>query len=914
MNHFEAIVIGTGFGGAVTACRLAQAGIQICILERGRRYEKGDFPRSEFGEATLPGTSRWFWSTDRGLWDVRDLKGIHVVQAAGYGGGSLVYANVHLRVPPEVFGSNERDPKKSSPWPQSGHPYTRQALDPYYDIVAAMLEVQPLPQKYFSPPLKKRERMEQMAQELGRTASFFHPPLAIHFGPPDLPHINPFGREQQGCNGCGDCTIGCQIQAKNTLNLSYLAFAEDQPTTEVRTLAEVQTIEERGSEEGPLYHVHYRDHLQGAEIRTVIGQRVFLCAGSVNSTEILLRSRQAGHLKTPPGQPEDLLGSRYFTNGDALAMVYDTDEEHEPTRGPTITTSLLYNGREDGHWFLLQEGGYPKSLAPLFGLFRGGLWMGQNRRRFRKLKRKLPTSREPSDTNPLGLAAKITSKVIPYQWRSLLDSFQKQINERESPILTEVSEEVWEEIRRRWVERKPRYLRWFFKCLAGLANRQIIPFLFRATRDILHKRYTSWVPLAATAVRRLLQAADPGDNSALLLVMGRDEIGGHLHLDTSEKLCLEREAQPRLPLHTTQERLMSDVAEVFGGELRLNPNETLWKKGVVAHSLGGCPMADSPDQGITNPYGEVYGSPSLFVMDGAIIPTALGINPSSTIAAIAERNIRHHIGKIWGKKLSLSHLGPEGHTFSPNGQRKQWSSVLDPLGQVSAESSPPPRTPPVGLKFTEQLEGFYNDSWENPSHYSSLQKGLDRIGRTQKMTLRAELQATIPDLNLFFEDPSHEILLDGRVWIQQASGQEPVESRTKGRLCLLTEERKCSNDCQIVYQLRLADGPYERLEGYKVAQNHLQNHAWSDMTSISFQLFRRKYPMAHPPSPSSGVLRLHMGDFFMKGLPSFEVTGTDDPVRIAWEISRFTGFFLGTLQKVYLPQIDRVLNPWRAKT
>src|SRR5262245_14328896 len=109
--RFEAVVVGSGFGGAVTACRLAQAGFDVCVLERGRRYEAGDFPTVPLGrrnetdaEAEQPGGfdpprdfSRWLWPIDQGIWDIRDLGELVGFQAAGYGGGSLVYANVHLR-------------------------------------------------------------------------------------------------------------------------------------------------------------------------------------------------------------------------------------------------------------------------------------------------------------------------------------------------------------------------------------------------------------------------------------------------------------------------------------------------------------------------------------------------------------------------------------------------------------------------------------------------------------------------------------------------------------------------------------------------------------------------------------------------------------------------------------------------
>ena len=109
-QRFDAVVIGTGFGGAVTACRLVQAGLRVCILERGRRFEADDVPvyRPAFEGAepdggSDPDPSRLAWALGGGVWDFCDLGDVVVAQAAGYGGGSIIYANVHLRPPADVF-------------------------------------------------------------------------------------------------------------------------------------------------------------------------------------------------------------------------------------------------------------------------------------------------------------------------------------------------------------------------------------------------------------------------------------------------------------------------------------------------------------------------------------------------------------------------------------------------------------------------------------------------------------------------------------------------------------------------------------------------------------------------------------------------------------------------------------------
>jgi choline dehydrogenase-like flavoprotein len=348
------VVIGSGFAGAVTACRLAEAHLRVCVLERGRRFNaETDFPvyprlvdtnvppgAGQEGRNTVqPDVSRLFWRLGNGVWDFRDLGDVVVGQAAGYGGGSLIYANVHLRPPAHVF--DER-------WP-----IDRGELDPYFDLAAEMLKVAPLPKEYAELP--KRIQLERAASDLqgvqfgcdcGKSKSkgtylrSFSPPLAVCF---DSERVD----EQGVCDLTGNCCLGCPKQAKRTLDLNYLQIAEGH-RAEVRTLAEVTAVKQCRQEEDRAegFTVTYRNLLQRNVVEVVHAKNVFLCAGAVNTTELLLRCRELKTLE-PTGVG---LGTRFHPNQDVLAAVFDCDEPQELDRGPTITASLSYDrlpGQDD---------------------------------------------------------------------------------------------------------------------------------------------------------------------------------------------------------------------------------------------------------------------------------------------------------------------------------------------------------------------------------------------------------------------------------------------------------------------------------------------------------------------------------------------------------------------------------------
>jgi len=353
---YDVVVIGSGFGGAINACRLSQAGRSVCILERGKRWGKKDFPR------TTGQVAHSFWNyKDLGLLDYRAFENIDVIQASGVGGGSLVYFNVHIRTPSDIF-ENPR-------WPKG---VRRDLLNPFYDKARDMLEARQLTPP---PELAMPQRTESFiaaAQNAGRKSELME--ICVYTGPEK---INRVGIAQEGCVYCGNCMLGCHVHAKNTLDLNYIPLAE-QNGAEVFPLHLVDKIEPLDKVETNGYRVHFRSFdLETAESQplttdgarfdrrarpeplsqpgSVIGRKVIISAGSLGSTEILLRSRDLHRtlLNLSPA-----LGTKFSGNGDfLLAGAMEANREIDPGAGPSITAAI--DASTANNRIMIQDLGFP---------------------------------------------------------------------------------------------------------------------------------------------------------------------------------------------------------------------------------------------------------------------------------------------------------------------------------------------------------------------------------------------------------------------------------------------------------------------------------------------------------------------------------------------------------------------------
>ena len=308
-HQYDAVVIGSGFGGSINALRLAQAGKSVLVLERGKRYKPGEFPRD------VTDVKRLFWrypkkSDFRGLYEIDFFSGIGTIVASGVGGGSLIYANIHIRPDAVVF--------EHAKWPRS---INRASLDPYYDKVADMLGIAPVPADVSLP---KRDIFRQAAKKLNRDV--FDPDQAVSWQEPGGP-----GRE--ACRMVAECEFGCQYGAKNSLDLTYLAKAE-QLGARIQTGINVMHIEPLQSG----YRVHYKD-VGTDKAGSVDASRTVLSAGTLGTNRILLQSRDV--FRTLP-KLSAKLGSGFSGNGDFLGSIQNSEIDLEPWKGPDVTSVMRY--------------------------------------------------------------------------------------------------------------------------------------------------------------------------------------------------------------------------------------------------------------------------------------------------------------------------------------------------------------------------------------------------------------------------------------------------------------------------------------------------------------------------------------------------------------------------------------------
>lgn len=338
-QKFDAVVIGSGFGGAITAYRLAERGMSVCVLERGRHWKPDEFPRDLWSLPGHGGVIDGMWSLKHrryGYFEYRFFPDIEIIQGSAVGGGSVHYYGAHLRADADIFQSR---------WPTE---ITRAELDPYYDRAEAMFGLEtvglaPTNSGLPSPPTRSRA-FHEVVRRAGGNANYI--PLNIHFSGED---------SDDKCDHAGHCLLGChRARGKQSLDKNYLSSFLTRlpnPKRQLWPLCLVDRIEPLGDELGKNgYRVHF-ERLQDSgphDADHVDAQRVIVAAGTLGTNGILLRSqeRQLRHLSQK-------LGATFSGNGDYLYSGTLLDRDVRPTKGPAITSMAAF--QVDGFKLTLQD-------------------------------------------------------------------------------------------------------------------------------------------------------------------------------------------------------------------------------------------------------------------------------------------------------------------------------------------------------------------------------------------------------------------------------------------------------------------------------------------------------------------------------------------------------------------------------
>ena len=514
---YDVLVIGSGFGGSVTALRLTEKGYRVGVLEAGDRFDEASYPKTSWD------VKNFLFLPDAGCYGIQRIDMVRdcmIVAGAGVGGGSLVYANT-LYEPLEAF---YRDPSWSHicDW--------KAELAPYYDQAKRMLGVVENPLRTPSD-----EVMEKVAGEMG-VAETFHPtPVGVFFGtgeqaPGDKvadPYFGGAGPERQACIACGECMTGCRHHAKNTLLKNYLYLAE-QAGAVVHPLTTVTRVRPRG---GGGYTVDARwtkaKLSRRTATKTFTAEHVVFSAAALGTQKLLHRLKAEGDLP----KLSDRLGYLTRTNSEAILGAIAPDLKIDYSQGIAITSSF----HPDEH-----------------------------------------THIEP----------------VRYgKGSNFMSLMQTVLTDGDGPL--------------------PRWRTWLREMWAQRGN-------VKALYDFKH-----WSE--RTVIALVMQSLD----NSITTFPKKTPFGWVLS-------SRQGHGKPNPTWIPAANEAVRRMARVMGGTAGGSVGEP-FNRPLTAHFIGGCTIGDTPESGVVDPYHRVYGYPGLHVVDGSTISANLGVNPSLTITAQAER-------------------------------------------------------------------------------------------------------------------------------------------------------------------------------------------------------------------------------------------------------------------------------------
>ncbi|MEE4207647.1 MAG: GMC family oxidoreductase N-terminal domain-containing protein, partial [Parvularcula sp.] len=877
-SHYTVLVVGSGYGAGVAASRLARAGQDVCVLERGKEMLPGEYPNKL---ADAQGAMQFNMKGGRigspdALFEVHVNDDQYALVGCGLGGTSLINANVSLELDKRLL--NEAH------WPAAFRDNPHE-IDAYYERAREMLSPNPYPDTH--PTLGKLEALEHSAKVMSRR--FYKTPINVNFED----KTNKFGVPQPACTNCGDCVSGCNVGAKNTTLMNYLPDAANHGA-DIFTQAKVLWIERDGDK----WCVHVERNADDASKTpiTITADHVVLGAGAMGSTEILLRSREKGLSLS------DRLGQSFSGNGDALGFAYDSyfkskkdgdtltagpiysmgvgtsDVSQEAYPGPCITGVIDMRDEADvTKGLVIEEGVAPGILAGALGpafFFGEALVDGFTRFGFDQVKPRL-------------LDAKAMGEAVQTDPGSIADWAYKGPMSRTQIYLVMSVDDSGGQLA---LEDDRIAIRW---AKAGAQRTmQRDDDKMREAAEAIEAQYFS-DPLWAEPMGRKLITVHPiggcgmGDDAECGVVddscrvfagTSGAEVHPGLYVCDGAALPGAVGVNPLLTITAVAERAIEKLAQREGWiiDYGLDEESPLPKE---------VPAQEENEEAIAEPQGALH------------LPT-LEISIAKWIGG-------HAIGPI-AKAISKA-----AHHFE-NGALEEGKAAIRNLVKQHPDAMSP------GMAFTETMEGHISATGCHHRPYSQAERIRDDYangaawGKSEGNTCGFKLTATTDNIHRMVEDREHRSHITGDVLVSAIS-PNPLPVR-EGTFRLLVADPDKAESWKMLYDMVLEgpEGPIH-FHGFKtLEQRGIGKHAsdpWTDLTTLFVTL--RRGDDASGELIGRGVLKLGIEEF-MRQLTTICVNDADTLVghvvnlipraRKAIEtffMAKYAGFFAMTVFRSY---------------
>ncbi len=676
-EKYEAVVIGSGFGGTITSLTLANnfdskdptlKSKRVCILERGQWWVSHEMPSTKEGTTddnpsqrqyleennipygvwanpdNLKGLLALFGNTReisgiRGLYDYKIMQNVHAVTSSGVGGGSLIYFNTTEK-PDSIVYKNWSTETSDKPLDKTYYTYkeiygddamsyvdkpddVENRID-YFQIASNFIGTNNITTTTGLGKFKlpKSQAFQDAARKVQNATDIRSINLSITDIPdglfavqegtvlhPTISQVNKYSREINACQRQGRCGLGCLNGARHSLDKQLFGAIGAGKPIDVFPLCQVDTIEENGNSEFR-YRISfkdYRDDNRGIP-RKIDTNLVILAAGTLGSTEILSRSKNQNKLKI-----SDALGTHFSTNGDTFGVIHPTKDSVYPSIGPMQTSIAKFKNDKTGeYYFSIEDVGIPKMFGEILPMIFKIMALQKEVDNF------LPNH---------NLGNMITEVVL------------NRISDQDT------RDDLLKLIRSLGIS------------MSGIVTDRIVRIINDINESFLDDKTRTQSPEERTR------------NIMILFGVGRDNPNSQLFLDKNDQINLSH----KYHLDKQSQPIVYDIINRmrdFAKEIGKNGEDSLfvpiWSKEnkddqiqITAHPLGGCPMGSDASSGVVDSFGNVFEGNSgdrkyegLYVVDGSIIPSSLGINPSLTISALAFRSAEHLVSALSGGKDS----------------------------------------------------------------------------------------------------------------------------------------------------------------------------------------------------------------------------------------------------------------------